>query len=142
MPIAILAAVAWAVTLVLIAVAVAANWRLTRHLSKGLVTVVLIAIGALVLVAFVWQPVLLGIAALVAVFAVWTWFLVRRLPGEVTGVHDHFERVAHPERAAERDVERARSAERGAALDRVLDEAVREEHPEDLAAIEDDESDA
>ncbi|HVN42883.1 MAG TPA: hypothetical protein VMT50_08870 [Steroidobacteraceae bacterium] len=138
MPIAILAAVAWALTLVLIAVAVAANWQLTKRMSPRLVTAILIAIGVLVLIAFVWNPVWLGVAALVAVFAVWAWFLARRLPGEVTEVHDHFERVAHPERAAEQDAERAESAERGTALEHVLDEAVHEEHPEDLEAIKDD----
>ena len=138
MDFAILAAIAWAVTLVLIAVAVRASWRLTKHLSAGAATAILIAVGVLVVLAFVWNPVWLGIAALVAVFAVWTWFLARRLPAEITDVQEHVERVAHPQLAAEQDAERAESAERGAALEHVLDEAVREEHPEDLGAIEGD----
>jgi hypothetical protein len=136
MDFAILAAAAWAVTLVLIAVAVRANWRFTQHLSTGAATAVLIAVGVLVVLAFVWNPVWLGIAALVAVFAVWTWFLARRLPTEITDVHEHMERAAHPQLAAEQDAERAESARRGAALEHVLDEVVREEHPEDTKAIE------
>jgi len=137
MSLAIVAAVAWAVTLVLIAVGVRANWRLTRNLSSRAVIATFGVVGVLIVIAFVWNPVWLGIAALVAVFAIWTWFLARRLPSEVTEVHDHMERVVDPQLAAEQDAERAVSAERGAALEHVLDEVVHEEHPEDLTEIED-----
>ncbi len=134
----ILAAVAWAVTLVLIAVAVRANWGVAKHMPQWLVTVTLIAIGALVLVAVISHTALLGIAALIAVFAIWVWFLARWLFPRVPEVHEHMERVMDPQLVAEQDAERAASAERGAALEHVLDEVVREEHPEDVEAIEKD----
>lgn len=134
----ILAAVAWAVTLVLIAVAVRANWGVAKHMPQWLVTVTLIAIGALVLVAVISHTALLGIAALIAVFAIWVWFLARWLFPRVPEVHEHMERVMDPQLVAEQDAERAASAERGAALEHVLDKVVREEHPEDVEAIEKD----
>jgi len=132
----ILAAAAWVVTLVLIAVAVRANWGMAKHLPQWLVTVLLIAIGVLVLVAFVAHTALVGIAALIAVFATWLWFLARWLFPRMPEVQEHLERVTDPQLAAEHEAERAASAQRGAALEQVLDEAVREEHPEDLEAIE------
>jgi hypothetical protein len=134
----ILAAVAWAVTLVLIAVAVRANWGVAKHMPQWLVTVTLVAIGALVLVAVFSSTALLGIAALVAVFALWLWFLARWLFPRVPEVHEHMERVRDPALAAEQEAERAVAAERGAALEHVLDDVVREEHPEDIEAIEED----
>ncbi|MGZ4200358.1 MAG: hypothetical protein ACXVP1_09245 [Thermoleophilia bacterium] len=134
----ILAAVAWAITLVLIAVAVRASWGVAKHLPQWLVTVILLAVGVLVLLAFVVNTAWLGIAALVTVFAVWIWFLARWLFPRVPEVHERFERARDPQLAAEQDADRAESAERGAALEHVLDEVVHEEHPEDIKAIEGD----
>ena len=122
----------------LIAVAVRANWGVAKHLPQWLVTVVLLAVGALVLAAFFANTVWLGIAALVAVFALWMWFLARWLFPRVPEVHEHFERAMDPQLAAEQDADAHSSAERGAALEHVLDEVVHEEHPEDVKAIEED----
>ena len=132
----ILSAVAWAVTLVLIVVAVRANWGIAKHVPNWAVTVTLVAIGVLVLVAFASHTGWVAIAALIAVFAAWMWFLARWLLRRVPEVPEHFERVVHPGLAAEQDAERAASAERGAALEDVLGDMVREEHPEDLKAVQ------
>ncbi len=134
----ILAAVAWVATLALIAVAVRANWGVAKHMPQWLVTVTLVAVGALVVAAFFANTVWLGIAALVTVFAVWIWFLARWLFPRVPEVHERFERARDPQLAAEQDADRAESAERGTALEHVLDEVVHEEHAEDIEAIEGD----
>jgi len=128
--IAIVAAAAWVLTLVLIAVAVRANWGIARHMPPWAVTATLIAIGALVVVAFVARPAWVGITALIAVFATWLWFLARWLFPRLPEVQEYIDRSTDPQLAAEQDAERAVSVQRGAALDEVLDEAVREEHPE------------
>ena len=134
----ILSALAWALTLVLIVVAVRANWGIAKHVPNWAVTLTLVAIGVLVLIAFASHTGWVAIAALIAVFAAWLWFLARWFFRRVPEVHEHFERVAHPELAAEQDAERAATAERGAALEHVLDDMVREEHPDDLKAVQED----
>jgi hypothetical protein len=53
-------------------------------------------------------------------------------------VQERMERARDPQLAAEQDAERAVSAQRGADLEHVLDDVVREEHPEDVEAIEED----
>lgn len=131
-------AVAWAITLVLIAVAVRANWGVARHMPNWAVTLTLVAIGALVLVAFASHTGWVAIAALIAVFATWMWLVARHLLQRVPEVHEHFDRVMHPEEAAAHDAEQAASSERGSALEHVLDDMVHEEHPEDLKAITED----
>jgi len=134
----ILAAIAWLVTLALIAVAVRANWGLAKRLPQWLVTVFLIVIGVLVIVAFVAHTAWIGIAALIAVFATWLWFLARWLFPRMPEVQERLERARDPRLAAEQEAEQAVSAQRGADLEQVLDDVVREEHPEDVKAIEED----
>jgi hypothetical protein len=134
----ILSAAVWVVTLILIAVAIRANWGVAKHMPQWAVTLTLIAVGALVVVAFVSHTGWVAIAALIAVFATWLWLLARWLFPRVPEVHEHMERVMNPELAAEQDAARAASAQRGAALDDVLDDMVREEHPDDLKAVQED----
>jgi len=134
----VLMVAAWAVTLALIAVGVRANWGIVRHMPQWLVTVALIAIGALVLVAFVSHTAWVGLAALIALFATWLWFLTRWLFPRMPEVQERMERAADPRLAAEKETYRAASAQRGAALEHVLDDVVREEHPEDIEAVEND----
>jgi hypothetical protein len=134
----VLSAIAWVVTLVLIVIAVRANWGIAKHMPNWAVTLTLVAIGALVLVAFVSHTGWVAIAALIAVFASWLWLLARWLFPRIPKVHEEYERVAHPELAAEQDAARAASSERGAALEHVLDDMVHEEHPDDLKAVQED----
>ena len=134
----ILAAIAWVVTLALIALAVRANWGLAKHLPQWLVTVFLIVIGVLVIVAFVAHTAWIGIAALIAVFATWLWFRPAGRSPARPRCRSAWERVRTPQVAAEQEAEQAVSAQRGADLEQVLDDVVREEHPEDVKAIEED----
>ena len=53
-------------------------------------------------------------------------------------VQERLERARDPRLAAEQEAEQAVSAQRGADLEQVLDDVVREEHPEDVKAIEED----
>ena len=135
---AILAAAAWLLMLVLIAVAVRVNWGIAKRLPQWAVVVTLIAIGIVVVVAFVWNFVWLGPAALIAVMAAWVWFLARWLFPRVPEVEEKMERVLDPQRAAEEDAEQVVSAQRGVALEDVLDDVMREEHPEDLESIQEE----
>lgn len=134
----VLAAAAWVITLALIALAVRANWGLVKRLPQWAVTVALIAIGILVLVGFVAHTAWIGIAALIAVFAAWLWFLARWLFPRMPEVQERMARAEDPRLAAEHEAERAAAAQRGAALEHVLDDAVREEHPDDLEALKKD----
>jgi len=137
----VVVAILWCVTLALIALAVWGGWSITKRLPAWAVTVALVVVGVLVLVALVRHSSLIAIGALVALFAVWVWFLAR---GFVRHVPDVAERLSDPqykEHQAELHAEQAEQARRGDALESVLGEVMREEHAEDIAAVESDEVD-
>jgi len=137
----IASAVLWGITLVLIAVAVAGNWGITKRLPGWAVTLVLVVVGVLVLIALLRHSSLIGIAALVALFAFWVWFLARYFLKRAPDVAQRLSDPQYKEHQAELHAEQAEQAKRGDALEGVLGQVMREEHAEDIAAVESTETD-
>jgi len=131
----------WVITLALIALAVWGNWNVTKRLPAWAVTVVLVVVGVLVVVALVRHQSLVGIGALVALFAVWVWFLARAFVKHVPDVAERLSDPQYKEHQAELHAAQAEQAQRGDALEGVLGRVMREEHPEDIAAVESGEVD-
>ena len=134
-------AILWGITLVLIALAIWGNWGIAKRMPTWAVAATEVAIGALVLVALLSNNAWIAIAALIALFAGWIWFVVRY---GFTHIPDVAERLSDPqykEHQAELHAEQAEQARRGDALEGVLGQVMREEHPEDIANVESGEVD-
>jgi hypothetical protein len=84
-----LAATAWVVMLLLIAVAVRANWGAPKYLPRWLVAVIVIAIGGLLVIAFVSNSTYVAMTALYASVAMWLLYLFSWTFPRVPGLHEH-----------------------------------------------------
>jgi len=129
------------VTVALFVLAVWGSWNVTERLPTRGVTIALVAIGILVVLSLLLYSALVAMMALVALFAGWIWFFARYVALRVPVVVERLSDPDHKEHEAELHASQAEQAKRGDALESVLGAVMREEHPEDIAAVESTETD-